>query len=310
MKENIKVAIVQHGPEYLNLEKSVVKAKDLITEAATHNADLVVFGETWFSGYPAWLDHCEGAGLWDHEPAKAAFRQLYQNSLVIPGPETQALAKLAKDKDIVIAFGANEINPKGKGNGTIFNSFIIIDETGNIANHHRKLMPTYTEKLLYGLGDGAGLNSVDTKAGRINGLICWEHWMPLARQTMHNSGEQIHIAVWPTVHEMHQIACRQYAFEGRCFVIAAGQLLAAKDLPLPLPKHLNDQPDQLVLNGGSCIIGPDAKYITHPVFDEAKIIYESLDLNEIYKEKMTLDVTGHYQREDVFELNVRKDRSE
>ncbi len=308
MKEIINIAIIQHGPAYLNLKESMKKAKDLIIEAADNGADLVVFGETWFCGYPAWLDHCESAGLWNYEPAKEAFSQLYQNSLVVPGVETDELSKLAKEKSVVIAFGANEINPKGKANGTIFNSFIIIDETGKIANHHRKLMPTYTEKLLYGAGDGVGLNSVDTKAGRINGLICWEHWMPLARQTMHDSGEQIHIAVWPTVHEMHQVACRQYAFEGRCFVIAAGQILQANALPLELPTHLKNDPDQLILNGGSCVIGPDGNFLTTPVFDKSTIIYQELDIKEIYKEKMTLDVTGHYQRQDVFELNVRKER--
>lgn len=308
MDEFVKIAIIQHSPEYLNLPKSLEKAQELIIEAANNHADLVVFGETWFSGYPAWLDYCPDAGLWNYEPAKEAFSRLYKNSLIIPGPDTDKIAKLAKEQGIVIAFGANEINPKGKGSGTIFNSFVIVDQDGKLANHHRKLMPTYTEKLIYGMGDAMGLNSVDTKAGRINGLICWEHWMPFARQTMHDTGEQIHIAVWPTVHEMHQIACRQYAFEGRCYVIAAGQILAAKDLPLAMPESLKNDPGKMILNGGSCIVGPDGKFITEPVFDMATIIYQDIDLQEIYKEKMTLDVSGHYQRPDVFQLQVKKVR--
>lgn len=207
--------------------------------------------------------------------------------------------------------GINEKVTSGPGNGTIYNSLLTWNERGELANHHRKLMPTHTERLLYGQGDGAGLKAVDTAVGRVGGLICWEHWMPLTRQTMHNSGEHIHIAVWPKVHEMLQIATRSYAFEGRCFAVGVGQIMRVKDIPteLTLPDALKDKPEQMLLNGGSCIVGPDGQYVMEPLWDQEGVFTAEVDLNRCYEEKMSLDVTGHYQRNDVFQLDVNHRRS-
>ena len=162
--------------------------------------------------------------------------------------------------------------------------------------------------MVWGQGDGANLKAVDTSVGRVGGLICWEHWMPLARQVLHDSGEHIHIAVWHTVHEMHQLASRHYAFEGRCFVLAAGLLMKVRDLPsqLPVSTELSDKPDHLLLRGGSTIIGPDGNYLVEPVFDEERIVVAELSLDQIDKERMTLDVSGHYQRSDLFDLKVKR----
>jgi nitrilase len=172
-----------------------------------------------------------------------------------------------------------------------------------------KLVPTYTERLVWGQGDGKGLTAVETDLGRIGALICWEHWMPLTRQVLHNSGEHIHVAVWPTVNEIHQLASRHYAFEGRCFVLAAGVLLRFKDVQslLPMSPDLSNQLDDFVLRGGSAIIGPDGQYVTEPVFDQETIITAELELQAVYKERMTLDVSGHYSRPDLFEFRLRGD---
>lgn len=130
--------------------------------------------------------------------------------------------------------------------------------------------------------------------------------MPLARQVLHDAGEQIHVAVWPTVNEMHQIASRHYAFEGRCFVLAAGLIMRASDLPRQLLRPPALEPDQLILRGGSAIIAPDGSYLAGPVFDEETLLIADLDLTHIDREKMTLDVSGHYQRPDLFELTVKR----
>ena len=132
--------------------------------------------------------------------------------------------------------------------------------------------------------------------------------MPLARQALHTSGEHIHVSVWPTVHEMHQIASRHYAFEGRCFVLAAGLIMRVRDLPPQLrrPEGLADEPDRLLLRGGSAIIAPDGRYLAGPVFDEETVVMAELDLQEIDREKMTLDVSGHYFRPDVFSVALRE----
>jgi len=302
-----KVAIVQAAPRFLNLEASLNQAIELISEAAELGVKLVVFGETWLPGYPAWLDYCPDAALWNHEPTKEVFAQLRRNSLLIESPQTEALANAAREHGVVLVIGVNERVDHGPGNGTLYNTLLTFGSDGELLNHHRKLVPTFTERLVWGQGPGRGLKAVETSVGRIGGLICWEHWMPLARQVLHDSGEHIHVAVWPTVHDMHQLASRHYAFEGRCFVLAAGLLMRVSDLPVQLRAipELADKPDHLLLRGGSTIIGPNGQYVVDPVFDDERIIVADLNFEAIDKESMTLDVTGHYHRADLFELKVK-----
>lgn len=231
MKKSVKVGIIQAGPVHLDLEKSMEKAVNLVEKAVQKGAELIVFGETWLCGYPAWLDHCPDVANWNNPVVKEIYARFHSQSVEVPGKETDTLCALARKHGIVICLGLNEKVNSGIGNGTVFNTLITINGNGEIANHHRKLMPTFTEKLFYGIGDGQGLKAVDTHLGRISSLICWEHWMPLSRQALHNSGEHIHVAVWPSVHDKHQLASRHYAFEGRCFVVAAGQIMRVSDFP-------------------------------------------------------------------------------
>ena len=307
MSDPISVAIIQHAPVFMDLGASVAKAVTLTEQAARNGARVVTFGETWLPGYPAWLDYCGDMALWDHAPTKAVFSRLRQNSILAPGNETKLFAQLAGDHKLTLVLGVNERVETGPGNGTLYNSLLTFTPEGALANHHRKLVPTYTERLVWGQGDGRGLTSVPTSAGRVGGLICWEHWMPLARQALHNSGEDIHVAVWPTVHEMHQIASRHYAFEARCFVLTAGLVMRAKELPQELraTPELASNPNAFVLRGGSAIIGPDGRYIVEPVFEEETIITAELDLNALDREKMTLDVSGHYSRPDIFRFQLK-----
>jgi len=307
LPNKVTVAIIQASPVHSNLEASLSRAIALIEEAAKKGAQLVAFGETWLPGYPAWFDYCPEAALWNSEKTKEVYARLRQNSVVVPSRATEILAEVARANKISIVIGINERVDSGAGNGTLYNSLLIFDETGKLVNHHRKLVPTYTERLVWGAGDGDGLRSVKTNAGRVGALVCWEHWMPLARQAMHVAGEDIHVAVFPTVHEMHQITARQYAFEGRSFVLAVGMIMRARDFPAefetaPLSKN---SPEETVLRGGSCIVAPDGSFIVEPVFDCEKIITAEIDLTMIDKEKMTLDVSGHYARPDVFDFKVR-----
>ncbi|QKY69640.1 carbon-nitrogen hydrolase family protein [Lentibacillus sp. CBA3610] len=306
----VNVAIVQARSEYLRLQASVDKAIHYIEKAAAQGADLITFGETWLTGYPTWLDHCPGACLWNHKPTKEVYSFLRKNSPTIPGKEIDALARTAKKHGVIVVMGLNERVDMGPGNGTLYNSLITIGTNGDILNHHRKLTPTYTERLVWGPGDGDGLKAVDTGYGRVGGLICWEHWMPLTRQALHNEAEQIHISVWPTVNEMHQIASRHYAFEGRSYVMATGLIESVADLPpqFELQAGLYEHPDQLLQRGGSAIIGPDGQYIAGPVYDEEMILTAEIDLEKIDAEQLTLDVTGHYSRDDIFSFDVKKKR--
>ncbi|MCI0433973.1 MAG: carbon-nitrogen hydrolase family protein [Gemmatimonadetes bacterium] len=300
---DLHVAIVQDevAPD---LETGLQRTSALVAEAATRGAQLVVFPETWLPGYPAWLDICRDAALWDHPPVKQAFRRMAQQSVTVPGPAVTRLGSVARNAGATIVIGVTERVADGPGRGTLYNTLLTVGPDGTLLNHHRKLVPTYTERLVWGPGDGDGVKAVDTPAGRVGGLVCWEHWMPLARQALHDSGEDIHVAVWPTVKEMNIIACRQYAFEGRCFVLAAGSLMRASALPDGLEAHPDLVADDqaLVLRGGSAIIGPDGAILAGPVHDEPVILVASIDLGRVREEKMNLDVAGHYSRPDVFRL--------
>jgi nitrilase len=305
--KRVTVAIAQSAPVYLDKRASLAKALDLIERAAKNGARLVAFGETWLPGYPAWMDVCSGAALWQNPSAKDVFARLRNNSITVPGEEVNLLNEAARDLKIAIVIGVNERVDSGPGRGTLYNSLLTISDDGQLKNHHRKLVPTYTERLVWGNGDGRGLEAAPTSVGRVGGLICWEHWMPLARMAMHNSGEHIHVAVWPTVHELHQLASRHYAFEGRCFVLAVGLMMPTSDLPRELHDGATFQVGngQWIERGGSAIIGPDAQYVLNPVFDREELLISDLDLGQIDRETMTFDVSGHYARPDLFRFEKK-----
>jgi predicted amidohydrolase len=305
--QNFRVAIAQFAPVYLDKAASLALALQIVQDAKERGAELVAFGETWLPGYPAWLDVCPDVALWEHLPTKQVFARLRQNSVTIPGPEITALCEAAGDLKINVVIGVNERVEAGPGNGTLYNSLLTVTSEAKLANHHRKLVPTHTERLVWGQGDGQGLSSVTTKNGRIGGLICWEHWMPLARMAMHNSGEHIHVAVWPTAHELHQLCSRHYAFEGRCFVLAVGLMMPIRDLPSELQAgaDIQNQKREWLERGGSAIVAPGTRYIVEPVYDREELIVADLNLSEIDQEFLTLDVSGHYSRPDVFTFDTK-----
>jgi predicted amidohydrolase len=302
----VSVAIVQACVSS-SLEDGVGETRRLTFEAAAGGASLVVFPETWLPGYPAWLDVCRDVALWDHAPVKQVFARYRAESVDVHGSSGQALSRIAAEARVTLVTGVSERVAAGPGSGTLYNSLLTYGPDGALLNHHRKLVPTYTERMVWGPGDADGLRACDTPCGRVGGLVCWEHWMPLARQALHLSGEDIHVAAWPTVHDRHHLASRQYAFEGRCFVLAAGSLMRASALPPSLPRDPARAPsdETFVLKGGSAIIGPDAAYIVEPVYERESILHATLDTATLDEERMTLDVAGHYARPDVFTFEVR-----
>ncbi|MGH9751377.1 MAG: carbon-nitrogen hydrolase family protein [Blastocatellia bacterium] len=288
-------------------ERSLKRAIDLIAEAARRGAQLAVFPESWLPGYPAWLDVCRDIAVWDHEPTKRLYAQLMENCVAVPSRETEALGEAARRHNLTLVIGIHERVNEGAGRGTLYNSILTFGPTGEILNVHRKLVPTFTERLIWAQGDGDGLRVVETPAGRVGGLICWEHWMPLARQAMHLAGEDIHVALWPSVKEMHQIASRHYAFEGRCFVVAAGGIMRRSDLPRDFETMggLAANDNEFILNGGSCVIGPDGHYVAGPTFCSEVIILARINLERIREESLALDVTGHFNRPDLFDFHYK-----
>lgn len=306
-----KIAVVQHPPVYLNLRESVDLAARYISEASSEKVDMVVFPETWLPGYPVWLDYAPEAGVWDHPAAKALFRLLFENSIQINDEYFKTLSDSASENNCLVVMGANE-----RVGRTLYNTIFYFkpDESFDL---HRKLMPTYTERLVWGMGDGSTLPTIDHKSAKVTGLICWEHWMPLARAAVHQDGEDIHIAQWPMVKDLHQIASRQYAFEGQCYVIAAGCTLTKQNMidgilsvsdirneALEMVKSIPEDNDRLLLRGGSSIIKPNSKYLVEPVYDESTIIHADVDLSTLSEGNLFIDTKGHYSRPDIFQLHV------
>lgn len=308
----LQVATVQHPPVFLNLAASVERALTLIAEAAAKGARVIAFPETWLPGYPLWLDDAPGAGLWDHPPAKQLFQVLCDNALRVPGPEVDQLQKAAKRASAHVVMGAHE-----RRGGTLYNTMLFFPPDGGVPALHRKLMPTYTERLVWGRGDGSTLDAVQTEWGALGGLICWEHWMPLARAAMHARGEALHVAQWPQVKLLNLLCSRHYAFEGQCFVLGTGAALrkgevlegfdslkvqapAARELLASMP----GDPDVWVLRGGSAVIAPDAACVAGPLDPVAQTLHAELDLDRITQGHLALDAAGHYARPDVFELRV------
>jgi predicted amidohydrolase len=304
---SVRAAVIQ-AEVAPSLAEGLERAATLVREAAAHGARLVAFPETWLPGYPIWLDVSRDVALWDHPPVKAVYRRMAENSVVVPGDAVARLAGIARDSSVTLVMGVVERVTEGAGQGTLYNSILTFGPDGALLNHHRKLVPTYTERMVWGPGDARGLRSAAAPFGRVGALVCWEHWMPLARQAMHESGEDVHVALWPTVHEMHQVASRQYAFEGRCYVLAAGSVMRASALPPELEPHPSKVPSagHWVMRGGSAIIAPDGSYLAGPVYDEPAVLYADLDLDRVREERMTLDVTGHYHRPDVFAFEVKR----
>jgi nitrilase len=301
-REAIVAAAVQAAPVFLDRDPTVEKAVALIEEAANEGAKLVAFPETWIPGYPSWIYH---AAKWDDPGSKRAFAQLLANSVQVPSPATDALCVAARDADVHVVVGIHE-RDSDFSTGTIYNSLLFISPQGEILGTHRKLVPTHAERIVWGRGDGSTLHVFETPLGRLGGLICWEHWMPLTRFAMHAKGEQIHVAAWPDADDPHHLASRHYAFEGRCYVLCVGSYTTARDLPadFELADGMGVSGDDELLIGGSGIIGPDGRWLSGPVGGRETIVYAELDMARIAEEQQALDAAGPYNRPHVFSLTV------
>ncbi len=305
-----RAAIVQHPPVFLNLEASLARALGLIAEAAAGGAAVIVFPETWLPGYPVWIDSAPGAAIWGQPAAHALYHALAENAITVPGPHVARLQEAARARGVHVVMGAHE-----RRGGTLYNAILFLDPAGG-CRVHRKLTPTYTERLLWVQGDGSTLAVGPGPIGPLGGLVCWEHWLPLARAAMHALGETVHVAQWPSVRELHQLASRHYAFEGQCFVLAAGTVLTRGDViegyrslgttdpgALALLESIEGDAATILQPGGSAVIAPDASYLAGPLF-ESGILYAELDAARIARGHLLLDTDGHYSRPDVFRLHV------
>ena len=308
MENLLKVGLAQIAPVWLDKIATLEKIEANIIEASKNKAELLVFGEALLPGYPFWLAHTNGAS-WDLKVNKEIHAHYVRNSIQIEGGELDSVCKLAKTHKIAIYLGIMERAQK-RGGHSIYCSLVYINADGNIQSVHRKLQPTYDERLTWAPGDGNGLQVHPLKHFTVGGLNCWENWMPLARTALYGLGENLHIAVWPGSEHNTKDITRFIARESRSYVISVSSLMKQEDFPKDTP-HLDQilqKAPKILANGGSCIAGPDGEWIVEPVLNKEGIIYQTLDFNRVYEERQNFDPVGHYSRPDVTKLTVNRER--
>jgi nitrilase len=295
MEGPVTVACAQVEPVPFERERTIEKLAGVTAEAAGQGASLVVFPEAFIPVYPSsrWVRFLAAGG-----DAKPVYARLARESVEIPGPAAERLAAVAREHGIWLATGANELE-----RGTVYNALLLFAPDGRLALHHRKLVPTNHERLVWGQGSGDGLQAIETELGRVGGLICWENLMPLARFALYESGVEVYLAPTADDSEPWHDSIRHIAREARAFVVSPCVFQRASGYPDDVP--LGDGPD-LVGRGGSAIVAPDGSYLAGPLWDKEGILYAELDPGVLYAERQRFDPAGHYHRPDVFRLKIRR----
>jgi nitrilase len=298
------VACVQVEPVILDREGTLDKLEQVAAEAAGNGAQLVVFPETFIPVYPSsrWAKAFAG---WQNDGAKETFARIAQNSVAVGSPAERRLAACAQELGIWLVTGVNEIEPERPG--TIYNALLYHSPAGELALHHRKLVPTNHERLIWGQGDGRGLHAVETGFGRVGGLICWENYMPLARTALYESGVELYIASTADDADAWQATLVHIARESRAYVIAPAHFQRASSYPADFPLASELDGAGTIGRGGSAIVAPDGSYLAGPLYDEEGLLYAELDPSRLLAERQRFDAVGHYSRPDVLELTVRGD---
>jgi nitrilase len=302
VRERVKVACVQAEPVVLRREATIDRLAERTAEAAREGAALVVFPETFVPAYPSsrWARALAG---WADPRAKAAFAALARESVEIPGTAADRLGEIAREHGVWLVTGVNELDPARPG--TLYNSLLYHAPDGSLALHHRKLVPTNHERLVWGPGDGRGLRAIETPLGRIGGLICWENYMPLARFSLYDSGVEIYIASTADDSDAWQATLVHIARESRAFVVAPSHFQRAAAYPDDFPLRAELDGADVLGRGGSAILGPDGAYLAGPLYDREGILYAELEPARLHEERQRFDPAGHYHRPDVFRLKVR-----
>ncbi len=309
MKENtLHVALAQISPVWLDKEATLAKVARQIEEAASNNTELIVFGEGVVPGYPFWLALTGGA-QWNKDVVKELHAHYVRNAVCIEQGELDGICELAAKCKMAVYLGIIE-RPLDRGGHSVYASLVYIDAHGQIQSVHRKLQPTYDERLTWSPGDGHGLRTHRLKDFTVGGLNCWENWMPLPRASLYAQGENLHVAVWPGSYHNTKDITRFIARESRSYVLSVSATMTTEDFPQATP-HLDEilkNAPEVLANGGSCIAGPDGEWLVEPVMHREGNIYHTLDFNRVYEERQNFDPVGHYSRPDVTKLTVNRER--
>lgn len=298
-----QLAIVQRPPVFLDKQKTIELAVSSIREAAGNGADLVVFTECFISAYPAWVWRLRPGLDWDL--SSALHQRLLRSAVNLDSDDLVPLYEAAKKYQLTIVCGIEERDNK-LAQSTLYNTVVTIGPDGSLLNRHRKLMPTNPERMVWGFGDATGLKVVDSSAGRIGSLLCWENFMPLARYALYSQGIEIYIAPTYDSGDSWITSMQHIAREGCCWVVGCGNLMKGSDIPDDLPgkDSLYPDVDEWINPGDSIVIAPGGEIVAGPMTKESGILYHKLDLEKVAEAKRAFDVTGHYSRPDIFQLHV------
>lgn len=307
-KEKLKVAIAQISSVSLNRDATLKKVCSSIEEAANKQSDLIAFGEALVPGYPFWLDATH-ASKFNSERQKSLQAEYAKQAVEIERGDLKPVCDLAKQHEVAVYLGIIE-RPRDRAGHSLYCSLVYIDKSGEICSVHRKLMPTYEERLSWSIGDGHGLKTHELEPFTVGGLNCWENWMPLARAALYAQGEDLHIAVWPGNLQNTFDLTPVIAKEARSFVISACSVAKPddfEDAPIQIDELVNDSRDWIA-NGGSCIANPDGSWLIEPQTEKEQIFYAEIDHSFVRKERQNFDPSGHYSRPDVTQLTVNRER--
>jgi aliphatic nitrilase len=300
MSRTVKAAAVQIAPDLTSRDKTMARVLDAIDEAAGNGADLIVFPETFvpfYSYFSFVLPPCQQGKPHLH---------LYDQAVTVPSEETRRVAERCAHHGVVVVLGVNE-----RDHGSLYNAQLIFDGNGTLVLKRRKITPTYHERMVWGQGDGAGLQVVETLVGRIGALACWEHYNPLARYALMTQHEEIHVAqfpgslVGPIFAEQMEVTMRHHALESGCFVVIATGSLTDDQIESITP----DTTLQKSLRDGcmTCIVTPEGRHVVPPLTSGEGILYGDLDMALVTKRKRMMDSVGHYARPELLSLHHNTD---
>jgi len=306
--DTLTVAAVQMAPVWLDRERTVAKVVARVHEAATSGATLVTFGEALVPGYPFWIERTDGARF-ESRVQKVFHAHYLDQAVQLEAGHLDPVRDAAAASGAAVVLGCME-RPPDRGGHSVYASLVYIDRDGRIGSVHRKLMPTYEERLSWSPGDGHGLRTHRLGAFTVGGLNCWENWMPLARVSLYAQGEDLHVAIWPGgMHNTPDIT-RFIARESRSYVISTCGVLRRSDIPdsAPQVELLRGALPEVIANGGSCIAAPDGSWVVPPLADEERVIIATVDHARVREERQNFDPVGHYSRPDVLRLEVNRER--
>ncbi|WP_395792214.1 carbon-nitrogen hydrolase family protein [Aquimonas sp.] len=306
----LTVALAQIAPVWLDRGGTLAKVVARVEEAGLRGARLVAFGEALLPGYPFWLEHTEGARF-ESPLQKRLYAHYGEQAVQIERGDLAPVCAAARAAEVQVVLGIIE-RPSERGGHSLYCSLVLIDASGEIRNVHRKLVPTYEERLVWSPGDGHGLRTFDLDGLKLGALNCWENWMPLARSALYAQGLDIHVAAWPGSVRNTEDITRFIAREGRCFVLSVGGLMRRQDVPAHLPESalLRAALPEVMANGGACVAAPDGRWLLPPQPDVEQLFIVELDQCEVAQARQSLDLSGHYSRPDVLTLALNTTRQQ